>query len=110
MSPKDTKSRDKNVSTRQRVTVAFAEDMDVARQYMELLEQNEIDAVIKKQKQMTETGFSDIAIMVDEEQLDEAHALITERAGYDDFFDSAFNQPDYDQINEAMYDYDEDEF
>lgn len=109
MPSKNTKPTDKNYSVRQMVTVAFAEDMELAKQYKELLEKNEIDAVIKKQKDMTETGLSDIAIMVDEEQLDEAHALITEQAGYDDFFDGAFEQLDYEHINEAMYDYDDDD-
>lgn len=73
------------------VTVAFAEDMELAKQYKELLENNEIQVHIKRQSGMTESGFSDIAITVPEEALDEAHSLITERAGYDDFFEMALD-------------------
>lgn len=80
------------------VTVAFAEDMELARQYKELLQDNEIDAHIKRQPNMAESGFSDIAILVPEESLDEAHALISERANYGDFFDVAFEEPESDRF------------
>lgn len=82
------------------VTVAFAEDADLARQYLDLLERNEIMAVIKRQPEMADSGFSDIAIQVPEESLDEAHKLISQQAAYDDFFDTAFNALDeYDSLS-----------
>ena len=88
-------STNKAVTLGNYVTVAFAEDIDLAREYIDLLERNEITAAIKRQPQMAESGFSDIAIQVPEESLDEAHKLISQQAAYDDFFDMAFNQDHY---------------
>jgi hypothetical protein len=76
------------------VTVAFAEDMDLAREYQQLLSEKEIPAVIRRQPEMAQNGFSDIAIQVPESLLDEAHALISEQASYDDFFDMMFDHDD----------------
>ena len=90
------------------VTVAFAEDMELARQYKELLEDNQIEVCIKRQPDMAESGFSDIAITVPEESLDEAHSLITERAGYDDFFDMTFDD-DCQRLNDCDFEIDEDD-
>lgn len=91
------------------VTVAFAEDMELACQYQELLEGNEISTKIRRQPNMAESGFSDIAIMVPEESLDEAHALISERVNYDDFFDMAFEGSDTDRIDYSEFEIDEDD-
>lgn len=94
------------------VTVAFAEDMDLAKQYKELLAENDIPASIKRQPEMAQNGFSDIAILVPESLLDEAHALISEQASHDDFFDMMFDQsPDTDEYgrSEDPYDYDDDD-
>ncbi|MCE5185223.1 MAG: hypothetical protein LLF76_03760 [Planctomycetaceae bacterium] len=85
----------RGLATQHFVTVAFAEDADLAREYIELLERNEISAQMKRQPEMAESGFSDIAICVPEECLDEAHKLISQQAAYDDFFDQAFSQDDY---------------
>lgn len=91
------------------LTVAFAEDLELARQYKELLESNEIPAKIKRQPNMAESGFSDIAIMVPEEALDEAHALISERVSYEDFFDAAFEEPDDVRLSYSDFNTEEDE-
>jgi hypothetical protein len=85
------KESSKTSAVKDFVTVAFAEDMELARQYKELLEDNQIEVQIKRQPDMAESGFSDIAIAVPEESLDEAHHLIAERASYDDFFDMTFD-------------------
>lgn len=93
------------------VTVAFAEDIDLAREYVDLLERNEISAAIKRQPEMAESGFSDIAIQVPEDCLDEAHKLISQQAAYDDFFDQAFNSDDsIDSLSPDVRDDDEDGF
>ena len=90
------------------VTVAFAEDKELARQYQELLEDNGIVSKVKRQANMAESGFSDIAILVPEDSLDEAHELISERASYDDFFDMAFDDQDSTQINYSEFEMDDD--
>lgn len=84
----------KTTDVQELITVAFAEDMELAKQYQELLRNNEISARIKRQPEMSQSGFSDIAIQVSEESLDEAHALISEKANYDNFFDMMFDDQD----------------
>lgn len=96
---REEKKNCKTVDVKEFVTVAFAEDMDLAKQYQNMLEQNEINVRIKRQAEMAQSGLSDIAIMVPEESLDEAHALISEKLNYDDFFDMAFDDQDGDQFD-----------
>ena len=103
------KANCKAADVKEFVTVAFAEDMELARQYQELLEDNEITAKVKRQPNMAESGFSDIAIMVPEESLDEAHALISERASYDDFFEMAFDDQDSARFDYSEFEVDEDD-
>jgi hypothetical protein len=60
----------KMTDVKEYVTVAFAEDMELAKQYQELLRNNEIGVRIRRQPEMSQSGFSDIAIMVPEDSLD----------------------------------------
>jgi len=103
------KENGKTTNVREFVTVAFAEDMELAKQYQELLRNNEISARIKRQPEMAQSGFSDIAIMVPEDSLDEAHALISEKANYDDFFDIVFDGQDSDRIDGSCFEIEEDD-
>ena len=95
--------------TEELVTVAFAEDMELAKQYEELLRNNEINVRIKRQPEMGQSGFSDIAIMVPEDSLDEAHALISEKANYDDFFDMILDDSEYGQFDCSSLDVEDDD-
>lgn len=109
------KESDRTTAVKDLVTVAFAEDMDLARQYQQLLSDQEIPAVIKRQPEMALNGFSDIAIQVPESLLDEAHSLISEQASYDDFFDMIFDVNEDEETDpmaaqEELYDTDEDDF
>jgi len=112
--PKRNKNQSPRTAVKEMVTVAFAEDMDLAKQYKQLLSDNEIPAVIKRQPEMSQNGFSDIAIRVPESLLDEAHALISEQASYDDFFDMMFDHEE-DELSEfgqleEFYEDDADDF
>lgn len=102
------KQNNKSVVAEDFVTVAFAEDMELARQYKEMLDDNGIQVRIKRQPSMAESGFSDIAITVPEEFLDEAHTLISEKASYDDFFDMCFHD-ECEKIDSFDFDIDDDE-
>ena len=99
----------KTTEVEELVTVAFAEDMELAKQYQELLRNNEISVRIKRQPEMAQSGFSDIAIMVPEDSLDEAHALISEKASYDDFFDVIFDDQDSKQFEPSDLQIEEDD-
>ncbi len=92
------------------VTVAFAEDMDLAKQYKQMLAEHEIPVAIKRQPEMAQNGFSDIAILVPELLLDEAHTLISEQSSYDDFFDMTFRDDTLsEEPNEYEDSYDDDD-
>jgi hypothetical protein len=100
-------------SVKELVTVAFAEDLELAKEYKEMLAGHDIPAAIKRQPEMAQSGFSDIAILVPEDLLDEAHDLISQQAACDDFFDMAFGNSDYeldDQSDDPLYDDSDDEF
>jgi hypothetical protein len=103
------KANCKSTDVKEFVTVAFAEDMDLAKQYQELLRNNEISVQIKRQPEMAQSGFSDIAITVPEDSLDEAHALISEKASYDDFFDMAFDDQDGQRLEYSDFETEEDD-
>ena len=88
------------------VVVAFAEDMEQATEYKTILKANEISATITE-PEAHEIGSKEIAVMVPEEFLDEAHVIIESQHAYDDFYDFAL-----DDEGEGGYDDDffEDEF
>ncbi len=75
------------------VTVAFAEDMELAQEYKKLLNEGDIPAAIRTQPD-TAGGFPGIAVMVPEDYLDEAHVLIESQGAYSDFYDMVFEDQD----------------
>jgi len=86
------KIRKREAVVKDYVTVAFAEDLGLAREYEKLLAEHDIPAVVKNQSRSQEGDYSGIAVVVPEEYLDEAYALISKEASYDDFFDAAFGE------------------
>jgi hypothetical protein len=81
----DTPSDIKNL-----VTVAYAEDMELAEYYKRMLLDNSIPVAIQQIPQGEKTLFSDIAVMVPEEFLDAAYNFLARQAACDDFFDAVF--------------------
>ena len=73
------------------VVVVFAEDIEQAREYTTLLESNDIPAVISEHNEQT-IGSNEIAVMVPEEFLDEAHVVIESQQAYDDFYDFTLDE------------------
>ncbi len=107
MSKRSKKGRESNAKLEGYVVVAFSEDMEQAREYKSLLEANDISAVIVEQNEHV-VGSSEIAVMVAEEFLDEAHVIIESQHTYDDFYD--FSMADEDDINFEDDFFDDDEF
>ena len=70
------------------VVVAFADDLEQAREFKSLLEVNDVSAIISEQKDSA-IGSKEIAVMVPEDFLDEAHVIIESQQAYDDFYDYA---------------------
>ncbi len=89
------------------VVVAFSEDMDQAREYKTLLQSNDITATIVEQDEHA-AGSKEIAVMVSEEFLDEAHVIIESQHTYDDFYD--FSMEDESEIDFDGDFLDEDEY
>ena len=89
-------------SLKEFITVAYAEDMDLAKQYKKVLKAEGIPVVIKAQSESS-GHFPGIAVMVPEDYLDEAHVLIESHSAYDDFFETAFSEDSYTGEDEDYY-------
>jgi ribosome-interacting GTPase 1 len=74
--------------------------MEQAREYKSLLEANDIPATISQHDEHA-IDSKEIAVMVSEEFLDEAHVVIESQHAYDDFYDFAME-------DESESDFDED--
>jgi len=85
------------------VVVAFAEDMEQAKDYETLLKNNDIPAIIKEQHEQSADPKS-IAVMVPEEFLDEAHVVIESQDAYDDFYDFALEDENDGEFDSDLFD------
>jgi len=93
MAKRSRKKQKTQVHVNDMVTVAFTEDIEKAREYEALLKNNDIPTVINEQP--GEIGnVTNIAIMVPEEFIDEAHVVIESQDAYDDFYDFAVDKDD----------------
>jgi hypothetical protein len=88
------------------VVVAFAEDKEQATEFKSILEANDISATIAEQDEHA-IGSNEIAVMVPEEFLDEAHVIIESQHAYDDFFDFAMDDEDEGGLDDDFF---EDDF
>lgn len=88
------------------VVVAFAKDWEQARDYETLLKVNDIPAVIGGQEQGS-GGDKEIAVMVPEDSLDEAHVIIESQNAYDDYYDFAMEEEQEGDFEGELF---EDEF
>lgn len=70
------------------VAVVFAEDLEQAEDYKALLEVNDIPVAVSEQYGQS-VASKEIAVMVPEDFLDEAHVIIESQQAYDDFYDLA---------------------
>jgi len=84
------------------VVVTFAEDLDQARDFESLLKVNDVPVIVEEQKD--QLGNSEIAVMVPEEFLDEAHVIIESQDAYDDFYDFAVDDEDDEDFGADAFD------
>jgi hypothetical protein len=85
------------------VVVAFADDLEQAREFKSLLEVNDVSAIISEQKEPT-LGSKEIAVMVPEDFLDEAHVIIESQQAYDDFYDYALDEGEGGDFDDDLFD------
>ncbi len=87
------------------VVVTFAENMEQAREYKTLLEVNDVSAIINEQEDQS-LGSNEIAVMVPEEFLDEAHVIIESQNAYDDFYDYSLEDEESDDFDDEIFEED----
>ncbi len=83
------------------VVVTFAENMEQAREYKTLLEVNDVSAIINEQEEQS-LGSNEIAVMVPEDFLDEAHVIIESQNAYDDFYDYSLEDEEDDDFDDEL--------
>jgi hypothetical protein len=88
------------------VVVAFADDLEQAREFKSLLEVNDVSAIISEQTEQS-LGSKEIAVMVPEDFLDEAHVIIESQQAYDDFYDYAVEDEESRDLDDELF---EDDF
>jgi glycyl-tRNA synthetase beta subunit len=88
------------------VVVTFAEDLEQAREYKTLLEVNDVSAIISEQQEQS-LDSKEIAVMVPEDFLDEAHVIIESQQAYDDFYDYALEDEENGDFDDELF---EDDF
>jgi len=69
------------------VVVTCVDDIEQAKEYEALLKANDVSVVIKKQNDADYDENKPFTIMVPENSLDEAYAVIESQYAYDDFYD-----------------------
>jgi hypothetical protein len=97
------KKRNARTPLKEFVTVAFAEDMDLAKHYKKILSEDDIPSIIKAQSESS-SNCPGIAVMVPEDNLDEAHVLIESQGTYNDFYEMAFQDEDEEDIHDDFVD------
>lgn len=75
------------------VTVAIAEDIDMANEYRDILAGHDIPAVTATQRSYSSAVLG-TAVMVPEYYLEQAQEIIESQQNFDHFLDDAFNDPD----------------
>jgi len=79
------------------VTVAIAEDVDLANDYRDILIKNNIPAITATQKSYSQAVIG-TAVMVPEHLLDQAQKIVESEQNFDNFLDDAFNDSEWDNL------------
>ena len=87
------------------VAVAFVEDLEQAGNYKALLEVNDIPAAISEKHEHS-VASKEIAVMVPEDFLDEAHVIIESQNAYDDFYDYSLEDEENDDFDDELFEED----
>ena len=105
MAKRSKKSHNSQAKLHGYVVVTFADDTEQARDYESLLKANEVPVEVAEQAD--QMGNLEIAIMVPDEFLDEAHVIIESQDAYDDFYDLALDDEDETDFDSDIF---EDDF
>lgn len=85
------------------VAAAILDDMAQARDYQQLLEENDIPVHLLEDYE--HEGSGTVAVMVPEENVDEAQVVIESQDAYNDFYDLALDEDmiDFDDMLDDEY-------
>ncbi|MCF7973713.1 MAG: DUF2007 domain-containing protein [Phycisphaerae bacterium] len=85
------------------VAVAVLDDMAQARDYQQVLEENDIPVQLLEDYDLE--GSGNVAVMVPDENVDEALVVIESQDAYDDFYDLALDEDmvDFDDMLDDEY-------
>jgi len=87
MARKSKKTDKQPTKVKELVVATFARDLEEAHEYESLLKNNDIITTIKEQDDPSGNGEKAYAVMVPEENLDEALVVIESQDAYDEFYD-----------------------
>ena len=87
MARKSKKTDKQQTKVKELVVATFARDLEEAHEYESLLKNNDIITTIKEQEDPSGNGEKAYAVMVPEENLDEALVVIESQDAYDEFYD-----------------------
>ncbi|MHC4264947.1 MAG: putative signal transducing protein [Planctomycetota bacterium] len=87
MARKSKKAEKQQTKVQELVVATFARDLEEAHEYESLLKNNDIPTAIKEQNNPSGNGEKAFAVMVPEENLDEALVVIESQDAYDEFYD-----------------------
>ncbi|MBN1974002.1 MAG: hypothetical protein JW787_10215 [Sedimentisphaerales bacterium] len=106
MSRRSKKIHKSNANLEGYVVVVFAEDTGQALEYKHLLDNNDIPVVINENTEQgkDELAENEIAVMVPEEYIDEAHVVIESQQAYDDFYDFALDEDSEEDFDADFFD------
>lgn len=85
------------------VVVAMAETSEEAKEFETLLKNNDIPAMVKRQRDEL-SDAQRFVVMVPEEHTDEAHVIIESQDAFDDFYDSELDEGNEDDFSVDFYD------
>ena len=87
MARKSKKTDKQPTKVKELVVATFARDLEEAHEYESLLKNNDIITTLKEQDDPSGNGEKAYAVMVPEENLDEALVVIESQDAYDEFYD-----------------------
>ncbi len=88
------KNKKSQTDLKELIVIAYAEDLEHAKDYETLLKNNEIPVMIKQREDAQTGGKKTIAVMVPEEYADEAHVIVESQDAYDDFYEVGIDEED----------------
>ena len=103
MAKRSRKSQKGQTKLQELTVIATTETSEEAKEFETLLKNNDIPAIVKKQRDEL-SDSQRFVVMVPEEHTDEAHVIIESQNAFDDFYDSELDEVNEDDFSADFYD------